>query len=271
MVIHINRVCSFKNKIYQLLSIKLIGFKMKVYSQSIRIFLNISFKKTEIFTITEKQAHYLINVMRVKFGSTLLVFNGFEGEYKVEILNIKNHIVYCKVIEKVRDQYYEPELNLIFSLVKKDRIFNIIEKCTELGVTCFQPIFTERTQNSNFNLNKIVTYAIEASEQTRRLTIPKINPVLKLNTLLSNWNKKEIILLCNENDGIPIMKIRNKISKPVSILIGPEGGFSGDELESFLNFDFISSISLGPRILRSDTAAISMVACYQSIFGDWNL
>ena len=125
---------------------------MKVYSQSIRIFLNISFKKTDFFTIIEKQAHYLINVMRVKVGSIILVFNGFEGEYKVEIINKKNNIINCKVIEKVRDQYYEPELNLIFSLVKKDRIFNIIEKCTELGVTCFQPIVTERTQNFIYNI-----------------------------------------------------------------------------------------------------------------------
>ena len=244
---------------------------MKVYSQSIRIFLNISFEKTVVFTIIEKQAHYLINVMRVKVGSIILVFNGFEGEYKVEITNKKNDSIICKVIEKVRDQYYEPELNLIFSLVKKDRIFNIIEKCTELGVTCFYPIITERTQNFNYNFKKFDAYAVEASEQTRRLTIPKINPVQNLSSLMNNWNKNEIILLCNENDGIPIMKIRNKISKPVSILIGPEGGFSGNELEGFLNLKFITSISLGPRILRSDTAAISMVASYQSIFGDWNL
>ena len=244
---------------------------MKVYSQSIRIFLSISLKKTEVFTIIEKQAHYLINVMRVKVGSIILVFNGYEGEYKVEIINKKNNIISCKVIEKVRAQYYEPELNLIFSLVKKDRIFNIIEKCTELGVTCFHPIVTERTQNFNYSFKKFGAYAIEASEQTRRLTIPKINPVQNLSSLLNNWNRNEIILLCNENDGIPVMKIKNKISKPVSILIGPEGGFSGDELEGFLNLEFVKSISLGPRILRSDTAAISMVASYQSIFGDWNL
>lgn len=244
---------------------------MKVYSQSIRIFLSISLKKAEVFTIIEKQAHYLINVMRVKVGSIILVFNGYEGEYKVEIINKKNNIISCKVIEKVRAQYYEPELNLIFSLVKKDRIFNIIEKCTELGVTCFHPIVTERTQNFNYSFKKFGAYAIEASEQTRRLTIPKINPVQNLSSLLNNWNRKKIILLCNENDGIPVMKIKNKISKPVSILIGPEGGFSGDELEGFLNLEFVKSISLGPRILRSDTAAISMVASYQSIFGDWNL
>ncbi|MFL2813713.1 MAG: RsmE family RNA methyltransferase [Candidatus Puniceispirillales bacterium] len=244
---------------------------MKVYSQSIRIFLSISLKKAEVFTIIEKQAHYLINVMRVKVGSIILVFNGYEGEYKVEIINKKNNIISCKVIEKVRVQYYEPELNLIFSLVKKDRIFNIIEKCTELGVTCFYPIVTERTQNFNYSFKKFGAYAIEASEQTRRLTIPKINPVQNLSSLLNNWNRKKIILLCNENDGIPVMKIKNKISKPVSILIGPEGGFSRYELEGFLNLEFVKSISLGPRILRSDTAAISMVASYQSIFGDWNL
>ena len=106
-------------------------------------------------------------------------FEEIDESYKVEIINKKNNIISCKVIEKVRVQYYEPELNLIFSLVKKDRIFNIIEKCTELGVTCFHPIVTERTQNFNYSFKKFGAYAIEASEQTRRLTIPKINPIQK--------------------------------------------------------------------------------------------
>tara|TARA_B100001996_G_scaffold376087_1_gene356904 strand:- start:449 stop:1183 length:735 start_codon:yes stop_codon:yes gene_type:complete len=244
---------------------------MKVYSPSIRIFLNISFEKADLFKITDKQAHYLINVMRVKVGSNILVFNGFEGEYRVEIVNKGNNNIICKVIEKVRNQQNEPKLNLIFSLVKKDRIFNILEKCTELGVTCFYPILTERTQNYNYNIKKFESYVIEASEQTRRLSIPKIMPVQKINSLLNNWNKNESILLCNENEGTSLMKISKSMSKSVSILIGPEGGFSEKELREFSNFEFITSILLGPRILRSDTAAIATIASYQSIFGDWNL
>ena len=244
---------------------------MKVYSKSIRIFLGISFEKNNLFTITDKQAHYLINVMRVKIGSEILVFNSFEGEYRVEIVNKSNNKITCQVREKVRDQDDEPKLNLIFSLVKKDRVFNILEKCTELGVTCFYPILTERTQNFNYNIQKFESYVIEASEQTRRLSIPKIMPVQKINSLLNNWNKNEKILLCNENDGIPLMKISNNMKKSVSMLIGPEGGFSEKELKEFPKFDFITSISLGPRILRSDTAAIATIASYQSIFGDWNL
>ena len=186
---------------------------MKVYSPSIRIFLNISFEKADLFKITDKQAHYLINVMRVKVGSNILVFNGFEGEYRVEIVNKGNNNIICKVIEKVRNQQNEPKLNLIFSLVKKDRIFNILEKCTELGVTCFYPILTERTQNYNYNIKKFESYVIEASEQTRRLSIPKIMPVQKINSLLNNWNKNESILLCNENEGTSLMKISKSMSK----------------------------------------------------------
>ena len=96
-------------------------------------------------------------------------------------------------------------------------------------------------------------------------------PVKKINSLLNNWNKNEKILLCNENDGLPLMKISNNMKKSVSILVGPEGGFSEKELKEFPKFDFITSIFLGPRILRSDTAAIATIASYQAIFGDWNL
>ena len=113
-------------------------------------------------------------------------------------------------------------------------------------------------------------YAIEASEQTRRLTIPKINDVQNLNLLINDWDANKSIFFCNENDGTPFMKIRNNLGKPVSILVGPEGGFSEKELEFLNSFNFIQSISLGPRVLRSDTAAISSVSCYQSKFGDWN-
>ena len=243
---------------------------MKVYSQIVRLYLDISFENNTNFKITEKQAHYLLNVMRIRVGSRIFVFNGFEGEFIAEIVQIQNHTVDCKLLEKMREQQDEKQLQLIFALVKKDRIFNIIEKCTELGVTSFQPVITERTQNHNYNLEKLRLYAIEASEQTRRLTIPKINDVQNLNLLINDWDANKSILFCNENDGTPFMKIRNNLGKPVSILVGPEGGFSKKELDFLNSFNFIQSISLGPRVLRSDTAAISSVSCYQSKFGDWN-
>ena len=243
---------------------------MKVYSQIVRLYLDISFENNSNFKIIEKQAHYLLNVMRIRVGSRIFVFNGFEGEFIAEVVQIKNHTVECKLLEKMRHQQDEEPLQLIFALVKKDRIFNIIEKCTELGVTSFQPVITERTQNHNYNLDKLRLYAIEASEQTRRLTIPKINDIQNLNLLINDWDANKSILFCNENDGISFMNIRNNLGKPVSILVGPEGGFSKKELDFLNSFNFIQSISLGPRVLRSDTAAISSVSCYQSKFGDWN-
>ena len=188
---------------------------MKVYSQIVRLYLDISFENNTNFKITEKQAHYLLNVMRIRVGSRIFVFNGFEGEFIAEVVQIQNHTVECKLLEKTRHQQDEEELQLIFALVKKDRIFNIIEKCTELGVTSFQPVITERTQNHNYNLEKLRLYAIEASEQTRRLTIPKINDVQNLNLLINDWDANKSILFCNENDGTPFMKIRNNLGKPV--------------------------------------------------------
>ena len=119
-------------------------------------------------------------------------------------------------------------------------------------------------------MERLQLNAVEASEQTNRLTIPKINKVQKLSEVIEDWNKSETIIFCNENGGKPIIETLNNISKPISILIGPEGGFSRAELKYFDDFDFIKPVSLGPRILRSDTAAIASVTCYQSFVGDWS-
>ena len=243
---------------------------MQTYSPSIRLYVNFPLKKEVNFSVQDKQAHYLSNVMRLKIGRKFLVFNGVDGEFEAEIINKLNNEIKFKLTRKTREQSEEHRLNLIFSLVKKDRIFNIIEKCTELGVSNFQPIISERTQNTNFRLERFQLNAVEASEQTNRLTIPNINKVLKLSEVIEDWNKSETIIFCNENGGKPIIEILNNISKPLSILIGPEGGFSKTELEYFVNFDFIKPVSLGPRILRSDTAAIASVTCYQSFVGDWS-
>ena len=243
---------------------------MRTYSPAIRLYVNFPLKKETNFCVQDKQAHYLSNVMRLKIGRKFLVFNGVDGEFEAEIINKLNNAIKCKLNRKIRKQLVEPRLNLIFSLVKKDRVFNIIEKCTELGVSNFQPIISERTQNTNFRLERFQLNAVEASEQTNRLTIPKINKVQKLSEVIEDWNKSETIIFCNENGGKPIIETLNNISKPISILIGPEGGFSKTELEYFVNFDFIKPVSLGPRILRSDTAAIASVTCYQSFVGDWS-
>ena len=244
---------------------------MLTYSPSIRLYVNFPLKKEANITLQDKQAHYLFNVMRLKIGRKFLVFNGTDGEFEAEIINKLNNKIKCKLTRKTREQPEEPRLNLIFSLVKKDRVFNIIEKCTELGVSNFQPIISERTQNKNFRLERFQLNAVEASEQTNRLTIPRINKVQKLSEVIEGWNKNDTIIFCNENGGKPIVDILNNISRPLSILIGPEGGFSKKELEYFVNFDFIKSVSLGPRILRADTAAIASVTCYQSFVGDWSV
>ena len=243
---------------------------MQTYSSSIRLYVDSPLKKEVNFSVQDKQAHYLSNVMRLKIGSKFLVFNGLDGEFEAEIINKINNEIRFKLTGKTRKQSEEPRLNLIFSLVKKDRVFNIIEKCTELGVSNFQPIISERTQNTNFKLERFQLNAVEASEQTNRLTVPRINKVQKLSEVIENWNKSEPIIFCNENGGKPIIETLNNTSKPLSILIGPEGGFSRAELKYFVNFDFIKPVSLGPRILRSDTAAIASVTCYQSFVGDWS-
>ena len=242
---------------------------MKKFSPSIRLYYNFLLREGIDIIIEGQQTHYLKNVMRLNVGSRFFVFNGKDGEFGAEIINLKTNKIFCKCIEKTKNQTVEPDLWLLFSVVKKERIYFIIEKGTELGVTKFFPILTNRTQMKSINYEKLKSYCIESSEQTERLSIPKIRPLEKLKTLLLNWPNDRLILFCDENGAPPIMDVIYKISVPIAILIGPEGGFSDDERNFLTNLDFVLSVSLGPRVLRSDTAAISALSCFQSIKGDW--
>ena len=233
-----------------------------------------NFLEKDSFTILDPtNINYLVKVMRKKIGAELLIFNQIDGEYLVEIIEITHKKITVKIIKKVRAYKQEAELNLIFAPIKQPRINFLLEKATELGITNLIPIQTKHSVIDKINLTKWNIYIKEASEQCERISIPKISPLITLNNFLYNWQEDQNIILCNEKEkNLSLSKHLQsikKLNKPINIMIGPEGGFSEQELLTLSSKKFITSTHLGPRILRAETAALYAVSVIQNIKDDY--
>ena len=223
---------------------------------NIRLFFQESLSLNLISKLDKSQSHYLFKVMRANIGQTFSLFNE-SGEWEAKIKDIKKGIVEFLVIKKLRSTNNEREIWLAFAPIKLNYLNLMIQKATELGVTRFIPILTERTIVRKLNdkrLNKIIT---EASEQSNRLKIPKLEKILKLNEFLKlNQNINIIFGDLNTDNS----KINFKSPDPLCILIGPEGDFTAKERENILKLKKLIPLKINHNILRSETAAISMIS-----------
>jgi 16S rRNA (uracil1498-N3)-methyltransferase len=223
--------------------------------------------------LTAGQAHYLGNVMRMKIGDSVVLFNGRDGEWRASIAELRKKGGAASPTEQLRAQENGPDLWLLFAPVKRARIDFIAEKATELGVSAIAPVFTDNTAVSRVNEERLRTNAIEAAEQCGRLSVPDIQPAARLVQRLDDWPGDRRIMLCDETgNGAPVYDAlagHANGADPWAILCGPEGGFSPAELDRLAENSIVTRISLGPRILRADTAAIAALACWQSTVGDW--
>jgi len=223
---------------------------------NIRLFFKESLSLNLISKLDKSQSHYLLKVMRLNIGQSFSLFNQ-SGEWESEIKEINKGIVEFLVIKKLRSANNEKEIWLAFSPIKLNYLNLMIQKATELGVTKFIPILSERTIVRKLNdkrLNKII---IEASEQSNRLKVPKLEKILKLNEFLKiNQNTNIIFGDLNTDNS----KINFKSSEPLCILIGPEGDFTVKERENILNLKKLIPLKINKNILRSETAAISMIS-----------
>ena len=231
-----------------------------------------------IIATDERAHHYLRNVMRRSAGDALVLFNGRDGEFDAEIAAFDKRKAELKVTQLRRAQDSVPDLVLCFAPLKKDAIDFLIEKGTELGVAAFQPVITRRTVTTRLNLDRLRANAIEAAEQTERLSIPEIRAPLSFEALLAGWEPARHIILCAEaGPAAPIADRLNALTRDVShtnawaIFCGPEGGFHVSELDRLRNLPFVTPVGLGPRILRADTAALTALAVFQAILGDGKL
>ena len=246
---------------------------MKKSKSHLRLFTEEVLHKGKVVSLKSKQLHYLTNVMRKSISDQLIVFNNSDGEWisEIEIIRKKECLIRC--IKCLKENEEISDLWLIFSPVKNVRMEFIIQKATELGVSKILPVKTSFCQFVKLNEKKLKFNAIEAAEQTGRISVPIISEFKDLALVLKNLDKDRIIFFCDESLSGNFSKhnfySREYINKPAAILIGPEGGFSKDEKDTILSNLNVVSISLGSNILRSDTAAVSAITLYQAFYGKW--
>ena len=228
---------------------------------SIRLFVDHPLYAGADVPATAEQAHYLGHVMRRAVGDPVLLFNGRDGEAGATIAAMRKDRASFQVESITRTLVPEPRLTLVFAAVKRDANELIVEKATELGATRICPVFTERTNTARVNLDRFASIAREAAEQCERLTVPTIDPPLPLMTLLATWPADEPLSIAVERSNAPAPR---PTEGPAALLVGPEGGFTPLELDALRRLPFCDPISLGPRILRAETAAIVGLALLQA-------
>jgi 16S rRNA (uracil1498-N3)-methyltransferase len=218
------------------------------------------------------QSHYLLHVMRAKAGEAVSLFNGRDGEWRARVAEISKRSCVFICEAQIAKQSETPDIWLVFAPIKKTPADYVVQKATELGVRALQPVFTRRTIVSRINAERMRANAVEAAEQSGRLTVPEIREGVTLDKLLKNWPRERRFLFCDEAGEAPSIAaaLKNAPTGPWAILTGPEGGFDAAERESIRNQPFVVPVSLGARILRADTAALAALSVWQALAGDWH-
>jgi 16S rRNA (uracil1498-N3)-methyltransferase len=236
-----------------------------------RLFVDASLEPGGAVTLDEGQSHYLLHVLRAKAGDRVLLFNGRDGEWLGEISATSKRGVTVALRAVTEQQTEVPDVWLLFAPVKKTPSDYLAQKATELGARKLQPVFTRRTIVTRINQERLKANAVEAAEQSARLTVPEIGEAVALEKLLDAWPGDRRIFFCDEGgDAKPLAQAAREAGEgPCAILTGPEGGFDTGERENLRRRPFVTPVTLGPRILRADTAALAALAIWQSVKGDW--
>ena len=233
---------------------------------NVRLFFPDNILENTTSLLSKEQTHYVVNVMRVKRGSNINFFNK-EGEWLSEIVFLEKDRVEVKFLNKIKESSATSNIELAICLVKKTPMEIILQKATELGVTIITPIISERTEVKELNLERAHKITIEATEQSNQLKPPIINKVTKLKDFISN-NKDIKIFFANVNSKYRLKSADIEKGQSISILIGPEGDFSPQELELILATSNLTSFTLSRNILRTDTAVISAISLVNFIHND---
>ncbi|MDC0057623.1 16S rRNA (uracil(1498)-N(3))-methyltransferase [Pelagibacteraceae bacterium] len=235
-----------------------------------RLFLENQISLNLMIYIKGKQHHFLKNVLRIKINDTLSIFDGVTGEWHANVISVSKEKIALKSIKKIREFETQPDIWLIFAPIKLFRLNITIQKAVELGVSKLVPCKTEFSNFDKLNYKNLLLNAIEASQQCERLDIPKIEKIKSLNALLDDFPSDRALVFCDESDlNLPSIhdEVRSnaKMYLKWAVIIGPEGGFSEEEKKTLVKKKNVLRVTLGKRILRSDTAAISSLFCIQSI------
>ena len=217
------------------------------------------------------QAHYLRTVLRLGRGAAVAGFNAVDGEWLCRIAEVGKSRVLLTVERQLRVPEPDTDLWLLFAPIKRARLDWLVEKGTELGASVLLPVCTVRSQSERLNLERLRAHAVEAAEQSERLSLPELHPPEALDRVLASWSAERPLMVCDESGaGEPIGEAARRLGAGrVALLTGPEGGFDQTELDALDKLSFVTRIGLGPRVLRAETAALAALAVFQAIAGDW--
>src|SRR5215510_3434395 len=238
----------------------------------VRLFVESPLGKGANVTLSDAQTHYLLRVMRAGEGDRLQVFNGKDGEWRAVIAQARKHAAALMCEAQTAPQTEVPDLWLVFAPIKKTPADYIAQKATELGVRVLQPVLTHRTIARRVNTTRLMSNAIEAAEQSGRVSVPEVREAIGLEALLRSWSHERRIIFCDEaGDAQPIADALSKTKGdgPWAVLTGPEGGFDPEERSLLRANAFVVPVTLGPRIMRADTASLAALSLFQAIVGDW--
>lgn len=238
---------------------------------TIRLFVRDTLSVGAQVTLPAEQSHYLLHVMRMREGERVVLFNGKEGEWEAEIASLGKKSSSLHVTTQRKPQRNEPDIWLAFAPIKNAALHFMAQKATELGCSALMPILTDHTVVHHLNTEKLMANAVEAAEQSERLTVPEVHSPKKLLEFLDNFPSDRMLVFCDESgQGKPFADaLTDTQATRFALLIGPEGGFSSKELDILHNHPHVVAVGLGPRILRADTAALAGLACLQALCGDW--
>tara|TARA_Y100001970_G_C13949616_1_gene707563 strand:+ start:84 stop:824 length:741 start_codon:yes stop_codon:yes gene_type:complete len=234
-----------------------------------RLYIQKQLSPNIMIYIKDKQLHFLKNVLRTKINDNITIFDGLTGEWHSKVVSINRDNILLRVGKKIKDLDVETDIWLIFAPIKSFRMNISIQKATELGITRFVPCITQNTNQLKINIKNLMSNIIEASEQCERLSIPLIDEPISLENLIQNFPKDRCLIFCNERNK-KLSMIYDSLPKKVdqynkwAVLVGPEGGFLKEEEEKIVSLPSTISVSLGERILRSDTATTVAIFSIQS-------
>ncbi len=244
---------------------------LRHHSHLQRLFVDAPLRPGEVVETGRAQANYLLNVLRMRDGGQVLLFNGYDGEWLAEVVPTGKKSATLRPVEQNRLQTPAPDLHFMFAPLKQARMDYMVQKAVEMGAGVLQPVLTEFTQLRKVNLDKMRSYSVEAAEQCGVLNVPDIREPASLTDLLENLGAEHTLIFCDEaeDEGTLENRLKPLQGKRLAVLIGPEGGFSDEERGLLRGHDSVIAVSLGPRILRADTAAVAALAVVQTIAGDW--
>ena len=236
-----------------------------------RVFVDQPLAAGERLEATGDQANYLRNVLRLGAGDTILVFNGRDGEWRASLAPVGKRGLALAIEAPTRPQIGGPDIHYVFAPLKRARLDYMVQKATEMGVARLLPVLTRHTVAERVNTERMRANAIEAAEQCGILRVPEVAEPVKLATALAGWDPQRRLIFCDERAAIadPIAVLTRVAAGPLAVLIGPEGGFADEERAILAAKPYVVALSLGPRILRADTAVIAALTLVNAVLGDW--